>query len=276
LKNVTFFRLGDDALLNCKVTSLEKDLVSWLRKDPETGIPVVLTVGFVPHSAENRFLLDFQSPNNYRLRIQNVHQKDEGMFICQLSVHPPSIMWATLEVIRPVVHLLDGDGNPVNDLHYDSGSTIDLLCRVRRPPLFQVSVRWEKYDAITASADSPDEPHVLNADVTRGGVKVDTGRDPKTGWLLSRLKLSKAMESDTGNYTCKLVNHPLLLDINRYNQLDSMMSDLSDTISVHVIRGENTEAIYGSAAKIRHWPDWRTLSALTTIFMSTRRQEILL
>jgi hypothetical protein len=45
-------RLGSDALLDCRVTSLERDLVSWCKKDKY--LPVLLTVGFKPHSAENR------------------------------------------------------------------------------------------------------------------------------------------------------------------------------------------------------------------------------
>ncbi|XP_059091531.1 uncharacterized protein LOC131887057 [Tigriopus californicus] len=236
-KNGTVYhtRLGAEVLLNCKVTSLERDLVSWIRKD-EGLMPVVLTVGFRPHSSENRFILDFQPPNNYRLRIQNVQWHDEGRYLCQLSVYPPSLMWSRLELIRPIVHLLDGDHKPVTALHYESGSTIEIVCRVRRPPYYQASLVWE---ATTGMATTDDQIHILNRDTTRGGVKIDTGRDEETGFLVSVLYLDNAQPSDTGNYTCRLRHLP---DNARQRY------GLSDTISVHVLKAENTEAIYSQSS----------------------------
>ncbi len=100
-------QLGSDALLDCRVTALEENLVSWIfvqeersreddiehdngessstlstrhhhRRRKKKPNLVVLTVGFKPHSAENRFILDFEPPNNYRLRIRNVQWRDEG------------------------------------------------------------------------------------------------------------------------------------------------------------------------------------------------------
>ena len=75
---------------------------------------------------------------------------------------------------------------------------------------------------------------ILNRDVTRGGVKVDTGRDSKSGYIISRLSLANAQITDIGNYTCRLSSWPS----ERPN-----MRGLHDTISVHVLQGENTEAI---------------------------------
>jgi len=56
-KNGTVYeaRLGDDALLDCQVTAVERDLVSWFRIDGE--FPVILTVGFKPHSSDGRAIL---------------------------------------------------------------------------------------------------------------------------------------------------------------------------------------------------------------------------
>ena len=247
-----YARLGADALLNCKVTSLEQDLVSWFRRDAHdpAAMPVVLTVGFRPHSAENRFILDFEPPNNYRLRVRNVQWRDEGLYLCQLSVHPPSLMWSVLELERPLVHILDGDGHPVADLHHDAGSTIDIICRVRRPPHYQVSLRWEAHTlasrswAVTSTSAGVDRSktgaHILNRDVSRGGVRIVTGREEDTGLLISRLSLVKARASDTGNYTCRLMSVP-------ENPL--RRQGLADTIAVHVLKGENTEAIYSRARR---------------------------
>jgi hypothetical protein len=49
------FRIGDDAMLDCQVTAVERDLVSWFRVDGD--FPVILTVGFTPHSADGRAIL---------------------------------------------------------------------------------------------------------------------------------------------------------------------------------------------------------------------------
>ena len=64
-------------------------------------------------------------------------------YVCQLSVHPPTLLWRRLRLVRPLVHVLDGQGEPVASLHYDEGSTIRMTCRVRRAPLYHTSVRWQ-------------------------------------------------------------------------------------------------------------------------------------
>ncbi len=48
----------------------------------------------------------------------------------------------------------------------------------------------------------------FSQDVTRGGVKVDTGRDEATGDIVSRLSLARAVPGDTGNYSCHLLDRP--------------------------------------------------------------------
>ena len=75
---------------------------------------------------------------------------------------------------------------------------------------------------------------ILNQDVTRGGVKVETGRDLNSGYIISRLSLANAQVTDIGNYTCRLTSWP---------KSNPNMRSLHDTISLHVLQGENTEAI---------------------------------
>jgi len=94
---------------------------------------------------------------------------------------------------------------------------------------------------VTKRPDGNDsEPflHVLNQDVLRGGVKVDTGRDSDEDLVLSRLSLARAKASDTGNYTCAL-SGPMPDKGPR-----DAWRGLTDTVAVHVIRAENTEAIH--------------------------------
>ena len=139
-------RLGASVFLNCQVTALEKDLVSWFKAGSSSGmsLPTLLTVGFrPPYASENRFMLDFLPPHNYRLKIDNVQWRYLVKYICQLAVHTPSFLGSRVRVIRPLVHLLDSEMNPVADLDYDVGTRIEKVCRVKRPPLYHVSVQWE-------------------------------------------------------------------------------------------------------------------------------------
>lgn len=259
--------LGDDVLLDCKVTAVEEDLVSWFwlsesfqeAEIPE-ALPVLLTVGFrPPYAGEDRFSLDFSPPYNYRLRINNVQWKDEGTYICQLAVHPPALLWTTLAIKRPLVHLLDNELNPVADLHYDVGATIEMTCTIQQPPLYQVGVDWtftrshkttappealenrasDNSSSLGTGQGNMESHHaVLNRDVTRGGVRVETSRDLETGLVVSKLSVAKAVMEDTGSYTCQLSGLPE----------GKNHSGLMDTVSVHVLRGENTKAIHSNRA----------------------------
>ncbi|XP_071749137.1 uncharacterized protein [Lepeophtheirus salmonis] len=235
-KNGTIYsaQLGSTVLLDCQVTALERDLVSWFRKDTEFTL---LTVGFEPHSSENRFVLDFKAPHNYRLRIGNVQWSDSGIYQCQISTHPPQVTWVRLELIRPRVHLLDGDFQPIRDLHYDSGSKIDLICRVLRPPMYRTSVVWTFNPRNEVTNDSSDNYFILNQDTIRGGVKILTGMEEV--YLISRLSMVHAKTNDTGNYTCSIDRLPSSRNLQR---------GLSDTIGVYILRGQNTEAIQFSAS----------------------------
>ena len=116
---------------------MEKDLVSWLRHTGpiHSPIPVLLTVGFLTHSFDSRFSVDFLPPRDYRLKVTNVGWHDAGIYLCQLAVHPPSLIWARLDIEPPIVHILDSEEAPVWELHYDVGTTVEMVCRVKRPPL---------------------------------------------------------------------------------------------------------------------------------------------
>ncbi len=198
-------------------------------------MPVLLTVGFLAHSVDTRFSVDFLPPRDYRLRIANIGWADVGIYLCQLSVHPPSLIWASLEIDPPVVHLLDSDGKPVRELHYDTGTTVQMMCRVKRPPVRGPNiVEWE-----VRTASKPNQTRVLHRDVERGGVKVDTGTDSKTGFLVSLISLASASVGDTGNYTCRLGGVP--------PEMLENYPGIEDTIVVHVLQGDNTEAIHSGA-----------------------------
>ena len=92
-------------------------------------------------------------------------------------------------------------------------------------------IEWE-------SMTSNNKIRYLHRDVERGGVKVDTGIDEKTGFLISRISLASARVADTGNYTCRLGGLPV--------QIRKTYPRLEDTIVVHVLEGDITKAIHHS------------------------------
>ena len=116
----------------------------------------------------------------------NLHR----MFDTSTSQTEPYILLMYLRCTYfPVVHLLDGDSNPVVELHYDVGTTIEMVCRVRRPPLSHATVLWEVSKRRPRPHENDTNPNVvivLNYDVSRGGIKIDTGRNASTGNLISR------------------------------------------------------------------------------------------
>ena len=63
--------------------------------------------------------------------------------------------------------------------------------------------------------------------------------------MVSRLSLARARAEDTGNYTCRLDKMPPRPRTR--GRAASRRKGLSDTVTVHVLRGENTEAIQGGS-----------------------------
>lgn len=65
--------------------------------DIDNGLEL-LTVGQHTYTSEKRFTMDFQYPNNWRLKISNATKSDEGLYECQVSTHPPKIIQVNLHV----------------------------------------------------------------------------------------------------------------------------------------------------------------------------------
>lgn len=79
--------------------------VSWVRRKPgETGLEL-LTVGLQTYSADARYKIEFQYPNNWKLKIESVIKEDEGTYECQISTYPPRVIQKNIFVIGKYIFI---------------------------------------------------------------------------------------------------------------------------------------------------------------------------
>lgn len=80
--------------------------VSWVRrKSGETHLDL-LTVGMHTYSGDTRYKMEFQYPNNWRLKIESAVKEDEGSYFCQISTHPPRVIQKNLFVNGKFCYLI--------------------------------------------------------------------------------------------------------------------------------------------------------------------------
>ncbi|XP_065084007.1 uncharacterized protein LOC135706325 [Ochlerotatus camptorhynchus] len=181
---------GDDLFLSCRISLLQDKTVSWVRrKHGETDLQL-LTVGKQTYSGDSRYTIEFQYPNNWRLKIASANKNDEGVYECQISTHPPKVIIYYLHVNAPEVLIVDEEGEPLYDKYYEVGSTIKLMCRIRHMSMLRSAVYWIHNE------------NILNHDVQRGGISVKTNLT-NIG-ANSTLFVAKVNKQDSGSYTCSI------------------------------------------------------------------------
>uniref|UniRef100_A0A182VTI2 Ig-like domain-containing protein n=1 Tax=Anopheles minimus TaxID=112268 RepID=A0A182VTI2_9DIPT len=93
---------GGTALLPCTVISQSSALVSWIRRQDFQ----LLTVGLSTYSSDERFLVEhLRHLGHWALRIKSVRTEDEGLYECQLSVHPVQSVFVELKVVGKHGHV---------------------------------------------------------------------------------------------------------------------------------------------------------------------------
>ncbi|EAT48852.1 AAEL000103-PA, partial [Aedes aegypti] len=125
---------GGTALLPCTVLTQTSALVSWVRRRDFQ----LLTVGLSTYSSDERFLVHhIRHMGHWALRIKAVRDEDQGLYECQLSVHPVQSVFVELKVVDAVADIV---GAP--DLHIDEGSTLRLECKLKRATEYPDYVFW--------------------------------------------------------------------------------------------------------------------------------------
>ncbi|XP_013793977.1 uncharacterized protein LOC106478021 [Limulus polyphemus] len=185
-------RVGKTSTIDNGKSTLKTVRVSWIRlRDFH-----VLTIGRYTYTTDQRFEAyhtDFS--NDWALKIQNVQQKDEGLYECQLTSDNPVSQYVYLHVVVPLAKILEG-----RELFFKPGSSINITCFISNSPEPPVYVFWYH------------DERMINYDFIEGQITV---RKAPRNTAFSSLYINDAQLSDSGNYTCAPSNsNPVSILVN--------------------------------------------------------------
>ncbi|XP_050294272.1 zwei Ig domain protein zig-8 [Anthonomus grandis grandis] len=206
--------VGNTVLLHCRVKNLGNRTVSWVRhRDIH-----LLTVGRYTYTSDQRFeAIHTPHTEEWTLRIRYPQKKDSGIYECQISTTPPVGIPVFLTIVEPITEIL---GSP--ELFINMGSTINLTCIVQYAPEPPPTISWSQ------------NSEIINFDSPRGGISLVTEKGFTT---TSRLLIQKAVQTDSGLYTCAPSNAN------------------SATVRVHILNGEYPAAMHhghGTLSRTSH------------------------
>ncbi|XP_044739971.1 bone morphogenetic protein 10-like [Chrysoperla carnea] len=188
--NITV-QLGASAFLHCHVMRQADrailsgaEQVSWVRRRDWH----ILSSGMFVYTNDERFqVLHAEGSDDWTLQIKYVQKRDNGTYECQIATGSGILShFVNLNIVIPEAYIL-GSG----EHHVDVGSVIRLVCIIENSPTPPQYVFWYHND------------HMINYDVARGGISVETDPGLQTQ---SRLTIRDARDSDSGNYTCSASN----------------------------------------------------------------------
>ncbi|XP_011501716.1 PREDICTED: lachesin-like [Ceratosolen solmsi marchali] len=244
-RNVTTI-VGQTAELSCHVKNPGDRTISWMRKRDLH----ILTSSIYTYTGDARFsVLHPATSNEWKLKIAYVQQRDAGIYECQINTEPKLNLAFILRVEEsaPVpattptaIHRTFNSAAQAKikepeDLYVKKGSTISLTCLVNVQSIPPNSVSWHHGTSLV-DFDSP-----------RGGVSLET--EKTDSGTTSKLLVTQARVSDSGNYTCVPSNaNPA-------------------SVTVHVLNGEHPAAMqHGDTGKSNAAPIF--LLALLTLLMN--------
>ncbi|KAK0089057.1 hypothetical protein PV325_009420 [Microctonus aethiopoides] len=158
--------------------------ISWMRmRDMH-----ILTSATITYTGDARFSVKHpEGSDEWRLIINYVQPRDAGLYECQVNTEPKMKMAFALRVEAAQAKILGPE-----DVYVKKGSTISLTCTVNVQSTPPSSVTWHHGSSIV-DFDSPSVHH-------RGGVSLET--EKTESGTTSKLLVTQARSSDSGNYTC--------------------------------------------------------------------------
>ncbi|XP_054288580.1 hemicentin-1-like isoform X2 [Macrosteles quadrilineatus] len=244
-RNVTAV-VGQAITLNCRVKHLGDRTVSWMRKRDLH----ILTSNIFTYTGDGRFgVVHPEASDEWNLRVEYVQKRDAGIYECQVNTEPK----ISLPIMLNVEESIPGPQAPKQgpaiskqaaqaniwgpeEVYVKKGSTISLTCSVNIHSTPPGSVLW--YQGVS----------VVDFDSPRGGISLET--EKTEAGTTSKLLVTKAALTDSGNYTCVPSNaNPA-------------------SVYVHVLNGEHPAAMqHGGTNHVIS----STLPVLVTFFVTLLR-----
>ncbi|XP_028167410.1 T-lymphocyte activation antigen CD86-like isoform X2 [Ostrinia furnacalis] len=222
--------VGQAAVLRCRAKHIGNRTVSWMRKRDLH----ILTSHIFTYTGDARFSVLHPEPSDdWDLKIDYVQPRDAGVYECQINTEPKINMAVMLNVEAAAATIW---GSP--EVFVKKGSTISLTCtvNVHSSPPSSASVLWYHGNSVV-DFDSP-----------RGGISLET--EKTEGGTTSKLLVTKAAFTDSGNYTCVPNNaHPA-------------------SVSVHVLNGEHPAAMQTSNRASSYLTSQLSCAAVTYLLSS--------
>ncbi|XP_069679931.1 transmembrane and immunoglobulin domain-containing protein 1-like isoform X2 [Periplaneta americana] len=198
----------------------------------------ILTSSIFTYTGDARFgVIHPEASDEWNLRVEYVQKRDAGIYECQVNTEPKINMAILLTVEAAQANIWGPE-----DVYVKKGSTISLTCSINVHSTPPGSVLWY-HGASVVDFDSP-----------RGGISLET--EKTESGTTSKLLVTKAALTDSGNYTCVPSNaNPA-------------------SVWVHVLNGEHPAAMqhgeHGAGSHIEAGPWWLPLLVATaaTVFCS--------
>ncbi|KAH8298281.1 hypothetical protein KR018_012649 [Drosophila ironensis] len=252
-RNITGRTGHTEAIIKCRVDSLHDKSVSWIRKRDLH----ILTVGTATYTTDKRFqVTESKDSREWTLHVKSPQAKDTGIYECQVNTEPKMSMAFQLNIIE-----ISPDAKAVisgpHDLHFKAGSAIILNCVVQQPSVKDIGpIYWYRGEHMITPFDADDgpQPEPERNSPARGAGNRHEPEDVSPNDIMSevalqrefatriamesqlgdtlksRLRISNAQTTDTGNYTCQPTTAS------------------SASVLVHVINDENPAAMQKSGA----------------------------
>ncbi|XP_055299069.1 zwei Ig domain protein zig-8-like [Sitodiplosis mosellana] len=190
-RNVTA-RVGSTAFLQCKVEQLGDKSVSWIRKRDLH----ILTAGVLTYTSDERFqVIRADRSDRWTLQIKFPQLRDSGIYECQVNTEPKMSMAFRLNVVEAKA-VIPGP----SDIYVKQGSEVVLTCVVSQGPHELGQIFWLRGKQMI---DPKTRYHLNDIFEYPDRITIST----ESGDVLqSRLTISTARLSDSGNYSCMPTN----------------------------------------------------------------------